>query len=86
MEKDLPEIISEVGFNYDDDKKEFSKYPNGTNRRIVDLCGGVSEDSSLVITLSLALGRKDDDTMSLTFDAEELLNKILKALVFGEES
>ena len=84
-ENDLPEIIGEIEFNYNTDKKEFCENPNGRNNRIVNLCGGINEDSTLRISLSFNLGRKGGDTIFLNFDGEELLKNIQQALIFGED-
>ena len=83
---DLPELIGNVDFNYDEDRKEFCENPHGKERRLVDLCGGIDEDYSQRITLSFKLGRKSDDTISISFNATELINKIQQAVVFGEDS
>lgn len=86
MEIDLPSIIGEVEFNYDEDKKEFCINPHGANNRIVDIYGCIKEDGKLQLSLSFVLGRKDDDTISINFDGEELLKKIQQALIFGEDN
>jgi len=85
-EIDLPEIIGEIEFNYDEDKKEFCENPNGRNQRIVNIYGCVNEDGRLHLSLSCVLGRKKDDTISLSFDGEELLRKLQQALIFGEDN
>ncbi len=84
-EKDLPSIIGEIGFNYAEDEKRFSVVNNGCSR-IVDLCGGIGDNGEPLITLSVALGNKVDDTISLSFDGGELIQKIIQAMVFGEDN
>ncbi|KKN29445.1 hypothetical protein LCGC14_0844100 [marine sediment metagenome] len=84
-EKDLPSIIAEIGFNYDEDKKRFSVVNEGHDR-IVDLCGGIGDKGETIISISVVLGNKPDDTISLTFDGQELISKIVQAMVYGEDN
>lgn len=73
MTKD--KIIGEVEFNWENDKKEF-----GAGDRIVRLCRFMDGCESS-IGLSFELGRKPDDTISVTFDFSELVAKLLEAEV-----
>ncbi len=85
--KKYPELLADVCFNYDSDTKEFGLFPHGNNTKKVDLNGGINKDNSLRLSISFILGRKEanDDTITLTFNAEELLLKIQSALAFGED-
>lgn len=78
--KDLPSIEAEVGFNYDDDKKEFSEKP-----RNATLISSIDEDGQSKVSISFDLGRKEDDDITLTFDTEEFVQKLVRAIAFGED-
>lgn len=78
--KDLPSIEAEVGFNYDDDGKEFGQGP-----RTVIISSSIDEDNTSIINLSFDLGRKEDDDITLTFEAEEFMQKLIRAIAHGED-
>lgn len=63
-------LIADIDFNWDDDKKEF-----GTADKVVRMCRFKEEDTHKV-GFSFELGRKDDDTLNLTFELAELLTAI----------
>ena len=78
--KDLPSIEGEVSLNYDEDKKEFTEKP-----RQVTIYSSIDEDGQSKVTISFELGRKEDDDFALTFDSEEFMQKIVRAIAFGED-
>ncbi len=78
--KEYPDMIGSIDFNYDADKKEF----RGSMQRIVDLSACVNEDGIPKINISFELGRKEDDTVTLSIDAEEFMQKISRAMIYGE--
>ncbi len=80
VDKDMPSIEAETSFNYDDDKKEFGQGP-----KRVTLHSSIDEDSSSTISFGFDLGRKEDDDLTLTFEVEELMQKIARAIAFGED-
>lgn len=80
MQKDLPSMVGNVEFNYDVDKKEFGM----NTERKVDLFGQVDEQGTPVVSLSFELGRKEDDTVTITLEFEEFIQKMLRAMIFGE--
>ena len=79
-DKDMPSIVGEVSLNYDKDKKEFGEQP-----RQVLIHSSVNEEGTSVITINFNLGRQEDDDMSLTFDTEEFVQKLVRAIAFGED-
>ena len=78
-DRDLPTIEGEVDFNYDEDKKGF-----GLGSRLVVISSNISEQGESKTTMSFVLGQKKDDDISVTFDTEELVQKIARAIAFGE--
>lgn len=79
--KDLPSIEAEVSFNYYDDKKEFSEKP-----RNATLISSIDEEGQSKVSISFDLGRKEDDDVTLSFDTEEFVQKLVRAIAFGEDS
>lgn len=63
-------LVGEVGYNRDDDRKEF-----GDGDRVVRVYR-FKENERPCVCLSFELGRKDDDTLSLTLELGELLTAI----------
>ncbi len=59
-------IIAEIDFNRDDDAKEYSP-----DNRIVRIYRH-KEDVLNKVSISFELGRRDDDTVTLSFDVAEL--------------
>ncbi len=78
--KNSPSIEAEISFNYDDDKKEFSKKP-----RNVTLISSIDEEGQSKVSISFDLGRKEDDYVTLTFDTEEFVQKLVRAIAFSED-
>ena len=79
--KEYPDMVGSIDFNYDDDKKEF-----GMNmQRIVDISAYVDENGIPKIGISFELGRKEDDTVTLSIDAEEFMQKVSRAMIYGED-
>ena len=78
--KDYLDMIGSIDFNYQDDKKEFGE----TMQRIVGLSASVDEEGIPKINISFELGRKEDDTVTLSIDAEEFMQKISRAMIYGE--
>lgn len=78
--KNLPSIEGEVSLNYDEDKKEFTEKP-----RQVIIHSLIDEEGQSKVTISFDLGRKEDDDINLTFDSEEFVQKIIRAISFGED-
>ena len=64
-------IVAEVGFNYDDDKREF-----GEQDKIINLYHMSNEDGQEMLTMVFKLGRKEDDTMNLSLPYREFISKI----------
>lgn len=70
----FPEIIAEIGFNRDDDRKKF-----GVKNRIV--CINFFEaEGETKLGFSFNLEREEDDTINLVFDCRELMTKIAQAI------
>jgi len=67
----MEQVIGSVDFNYDEDEKEF-----GRGDRIVSI--GYSKED--VIWLSFCLGRKEDDTVSVSLPLSEFGEKVFKAI------
>lgn len=63
-------LIASIDYNRDDDKKELK-----TKDKVVRVCRFKEEDRHLM-GFSFELGRKDDDTLNLTFELEGLLTAI----------
>lgn len=63
-------LIADIDFNRDDDKKEFS-----TEDKVVRVTRFKDEEGDQV-GFSFELGRKDDDTLNITFKLGELLTVI----------
>ena len=61
-------IVAEIGFNRDDDDKDY-----GAGERIVHL-----QDEDNFMKFHFNLGRRSDDTITLTFNRQELLSKLLE--------
>lgn len=78
--KDLPSIEAEIDFNYNGDKEEFSEKP-----RNATLISSIDEDGQSKVSISFDLGRKEDDDVTLTFDTEEFVQKLVRAIAFGED-
>ena len=77
---DYPDMVGSIDFNYDNDKKEF-----GINlQRIVSISAYIDDEGIPKISISFELGRKEDDTVTLSIDAEEFMQKISKAMLYGE--
>lgn len=70
-------IIAEISFNRDDDKDEF-----GEGNRIIRVC--LSEDKREVY-FSLELGRREDDTINLSFNLEWLFILLIRKLIHKKE-
>ena len=64
-------VIADIDFNWDDDKKEF-----GTDDKVVRICRFKEEDEHKV-SFVFELGRKEDDTLNLTFELAQLLTAIV---------
>jgi len=64
-------IIADVDFGKDDDKKEF-----GTDDKVVRIYR-FRKDERHCVSFSFELGRKDADTILLTFELGELLTAII---------
>jgi len=79
MSKGLPEMVGNIGFNYDDDKEEF-----GGGMRVVNI-SSCAEEEKIEITLSFNLGRKQYDDVSISLDAKEFMQKLVEAIFHGEE-
>ncbi len=73
-------MVGTVDFNYDADTKEFGM---NTHRK-VDLFGMIDEQGTPIVSLSFDLGRKEDDSVTITLDFEEFIQKMLRAMIFGE--
>ena len=73
------DIVARIDFNWDNDKKEF-----GGNTRIVSLNSFI-EDGDIKVSLSLGLGRKEDDTFNLTFDVMGFTQKLIATLISRED-
>lgn len=71
----FPEIIADVGFNRDDDIKEF-----GCGSKIVSINYFEEDTGEKKLGLSFNLGHKEDDTITLVFDCKELLSKEVEAI------
>ena len=78
--KEYPNMVGSLDFNYDQDKKEFGM---NTQRKIT-LSACVDEDGMTKINISFELGRKEDDTVTLSVDTEEFMQKISRAMIYGE--
>lgn len=78
--KEYPDMVGGVDFNYHEDNKEF-----GTNsQRKITLSACVDEEGIPKISISFELGRKAEDTITLSFDTEEFMQKISRAIVYGD--
>ena len=78
--KNFPSIEAEIDFNHDDDKREFTTKP-----RIATIFSSIDEEGQSKVSISFDLGRKEDDDMTLTFDTEEFVQKLVRAIAFGED-
>lgn len=70
----MSKIVAEMSFNRDDEKEEF-----GEEERIVSI---TTEEK--ITTLSLALSKKEDSIMGLTFSSSELMAKLIEAIIDPE--
>ena len=63
-------LVADIDFNRNDDKEEF-----GTDDKVVRVCRFREPDKHRV-GFSFELGRREDDTLNLTFELAELLTAI----------
>ena len=77
--KYIPTIISEIEFNYSQDKREFKE-----KDRKVTISHHMGDDGVSRINLSFELGRKEEDDISLIFETEEFMQKLARAIAFGD--
>jgi hypothetical protein len=76
--KDSPSIEAEIDFNYEDDRKEFSGNP-----RNATLHASFDDDGQNRVSITFDLGRKQADSITLTFDSEEFVQKLVRAIANG---
>lgn len=79
MDRDIQDIVGEIGFNYDADAKEF-----GIGKKVITLTSSVSEQGEPLTTIGFMLGRKEDDDVSITMRTHELMKALIETLAFGE--
>lgn len=73
-------FVGELGFNYEDDAKEFGCGSVFKNQKVVRLNRYTDDNGEDVIAISFELGRKTDDTMTVSFPWTEFLSKVINLI------
>lgn len=80
VDLEVPMIKADIEFDDKEDKKEFSEEP-----RLVTLVALTYANGETKLSMGFRLNRKDDDGIELIFNAEELIQKITKAIINADD-